>query len=98
MTSAAERAGFERAKKAAHAGHAEAMAAPDASVDFATLFHTASDPNLPWPKPVEAWGAKNSANGFVLERIRSEVHAHLAGVGAPLVLTLIDEVLKGING
>ncbi len=32
------------------------------SVDFAALFHVASDPTLQWPETVQAWGDKFSAN------------------------------------
>ena len=86
------------AVKAAHEGHAQSVAKPDLPADFATLFHCVSDPNLPWPKAVLAWGAKSEANQNLLDALRSEVSSNPAGAKSPFVQTLIGEVLKAVKG
>ncbi len=96
MPSAAERAGHERVTAAAHKGRAEVEAGPGDHVDFATLFHVASDPKLDWPKAVEAWGAKSPANEHLLAQIRAETN-HPA-VDRAVVMDLIRELLKAVNG
>ncbi len=65
--------------------------------DFVTLFHVASDFRIPWPSEVEAWGDKAPANRHLLKRIRAEVD-HPAPGSSTLMLRLIDELLKAVNG
>ncbi len=95
MPGAAERAGHERAIAAAHKGRAEVESGPRDPVDFVTLFHVASDPKLEWPKAVEAWGAQSPANQHLLNRIRIET-SH--PTGGSMLLRLVDELLKAVNG
>ncbi len=88
------------AVKAAHTGYAEATIKPEPepAVDFATLFHCASDETILWPKAVQAWAEKAPANQHVLDQIRGHTKGTPAGVAAPLVQTLINEVLKAVKG
>ncbi len=89
----------EHAVKAAHEGYAQATAKaePELPVDFATLFHCASNETLPWPKAVQEWADKSPANQHVLDEIHGHAKGTPAGVSAPLVQTLINEVLKAVN-
>ncbi len=79
-------------------GMPEAKPKAEQPVDFACLFHVASDSKLEWPKAVQAWGDKCAANQHVLDSIRRHAHGNPAGAGAPLVQTLIGEVLKAVKG
>ncbi len=96
MPGAAERAGFERAMLAASKGYGEVVDRREPAVDFATLFHVASDPKLDWPKVVEVWGAKSPANEHLLKQIRAESNHPAAD--RVVLLDLIRELLKAFNG
>ncbi len=99
MPSAVERAGYERAIAAAEKGRIEATAPAKLglAVDFVTLYHAACEPNVPWPKAVLAWADKTAANTYLLDRIEVAT-SHPTG-GSPIVLLrLLDELLKAVNG
>ncbi len=97
MPGAAERAGMQRAVEAGLAGYAEVVGNRERPVvDFATLFHVASDPKLEWPKAVEAWGARSLANDHLLKQIR--VEANHPAADRAVMMDLIREVLKAVNG
>lgn len=87
-----EKAFAEHAKQAAEHGHAQVTAPVEPPVDFATLLWIATDPKREWPKAVQAWADKAPQNQSMLREAKG------AGTMSGLLLRLIDEVLKAVNG
>ncbi len=70
---------------------------PGPLVDFIVLYHAVCDLKVEWPESVMEWGVKSPANKHVLDRLEMEGN-HQTGGSPALMMRLIDEVLKAVNG
>ncbi len=83
-------------EKAALQGYAEATSKRE-PVDFATIYYAACDPKAEWPQAVQTWGDAAPAHKHVLDAIRFGAN-HQTGGSAPMLLAMIQELLKAVNG
>lgn len=70
----------------------------DLPTDFVSMFFCLSDELIAWPSDVQVWGGKAPQHQYALDQLRSEARSHPAGFNSPIVLRLIEEVLKAVKG